>query len=293
MEGREVRIIMGFSKASRTMKARICVGLDLNAVPATLAAVSLGVLDNLLATLADPHFSTVDRGHHYSHGSSESCFWFRHHALPSQSAPGVRGVVIGDESDDVARSAQPFQPIASLIATDPWLVPGGDPWASLPSVAPAPPDTGAHYLHPLDAAPPLPSECPDLSNAVFAKQAVASLTSLTTIPEEPVPSPPSRSPSSSAPTSSSFSPPLSPFPSKCQRTSELQQVVQSTISETLHNKRQEYVARYQPLLDRACTQLPPARFHELHQEILNEIDGELAIIEASLRNQIVVPPLPP
>ena len=264
-----MRITMGFSKASRTMKARICVGLDLNAVPATLAAVSLGILDHLLATLADPHFSTVDRGHHYSHGISESCFWFRHHALLSQSAPGVRGVVIGDESDDVALSTQPFQPIASLIATDPWLAPGGDPWASQPSVAPAPPHTDALDLHPPGAAPPLPSECPDLSNADFAEQAVARLTSLSTNADFAMQASARLTALSASPSlpSASSSAPLSeaPAPAKRQRTSSF---VRDTIAEVLQQKRLDLTARYQPLLDRAQAHLPAEAFEAMKKELL-------------------------
>ena len=70
-----------------------------------------------------------------------------------------------------------------------------------------------------------------------------------------------------------------------EQAAERIQVIQSTISEVLHTKRQEFIAQFQPLLESARLQLPSAAFHAKHQEILNIIDDELTNVEASLRQQ--------
>ena len=63
------------------------------------------------------------------------------------------------------------------------------------------------------------------------------------------------------------------------------QAFQSTLTEVLHTKRQEFITKFQPLIDSARLHLPPAAFHAKHQEILNIIDDELTNVEASLRQQ--------
>ena len=70
-----------------------------------------------------------------------------------------------------------------------------------------------------------------------------------------------------------------------EQAAERIQVIQSTISEVLHTKRQEFIAQFQPLLESARLQLPSAAFHAKRQEILNIIDDELTTVEASLRHQ--------
>ena len=98
-----------------------------------------------------------------------------------------------------------------------------------------------------------------------------------------------------------ISPPSSPMatsPTGAEAISEAlhshrQILIQESIEEGLHEKRKEFMAHHQPLLDRAREQLPPDAFEAFQPDALSTIEDELKTIEAGLRHKFGLHPLPP